>query len=513
MATPNPIPFVPRNPGLTTIGLSLAVFMQVLDTTIANVSLPTIAGNLGASADQATWVITSFAVSNAIALPLTGFLTRRFGEVKLFVATTLLFVFASFLCGIAQSMSMLILFRAIQGAVAGPMYPVTQSLLLSIYPPEKRPQALALLVMVTIVAPIAGPILGGWITDTYTWPWIFFVNVPVGIFAAGVVYLQMRARPSQTMRPKMDYIGLATLVIGVGALQVLLDKGNDEDWFQSNLIIILAIVSAIALTIFLIWELTDKEPIVDLKLFRHNNFIFGTISMTLAYGAFFAINVLVPQWLQRYLGYTATWAGLAAAPIGILPILLTPFVGKYINRVDLRIAAAAAFCIMGSTSFIRSGFYLEVDFYHVAMAQFIQGLGVAFFFMPLMQIMLSDLQPHEIASGTGLATFVRNLGGSFAASITNFMWQHRAIVHHAQLTEHLTPFDPDTQQAVATLGRGDDPVAYRVLDNMINAQAYQISFNELFHVLGYIFLSLIVVIWFARPPFGARAGGGGGGGH
>ncbi|MBS0583600.1 MAG: DHA2 family efflux MFS transporter permease subunit [Proteobacteria bacterium] len=511
MATPNPMPFRPANPGLTTVGLSLAVFMQVLDTTIANVSLPTIAGNLGASADQATWVITSFAVSNAIALPLTGFLTKRFGEVKMFVATTLLFVFASFLCGIAQSMTMLILFRAFQGAVAGPMYPVTQSLLLSIYPPEKRSHALALLVMVTIVAPIAGPILGGWITDTYTWPWIFFVNVPVGIFAALVVYGQMRHRPEQTVRPRMDYIGLATLVVGVGALQIVLDKGNDEDWFQSNFIIVTAIVSAVALAIFLIWELTDKEPIVDLKLFRHRNFVFGTIAMTLAYGAFFAINVLVPQWLQRYLGYTATWAGFAAAPLGILPILLTPFIGRYINRVDLRIAASVAFFIMGMTSFIRSDFYLEIDFHHVAMAQFIQGLGVAFFFMPLMQIMLSDLQPNEIASGTGLATFVRNLGGSFSASITNFMWQHRAIVHHAQLSEHLTPFDPDAQQAVATLGQGNDPVAWRILERMIDSQSYQISFNELFHVLGYIFLSLIVVIWFARPPFGARAGGGGGG--
>ncbi|MBS0514709.1 MAG: DHA2 family efflux MFS transporter permease subunit [Proteobacteria bacterium] len=507
MATPNPIPFRPANPGLTTVGLSLAVFMQVLDTTIANVSLPTIAGNLGASADQATWVITSFAVSNAIALPLTGFLARRFGEVRLFVATTLLFVFASFLCGIAQSMTMLIAFRAFQGAVAGPMYPVTQSLLLSIYPPEKRSQALALLVMVTIVAPIAGPILGGWITDSYSWPWIFFVNVPVGVLAALVVYTQMRGRSEQVVRPKMDYVGLATLVIGVGALQIVLDKGNDEDWFQSNFIIVTAIVSAVALAVFLIWELTDKEPIVDLKLFRHNNFAFGTIAMTMAYGAFFAINVLIPQWLQRYVGYTATWAGLAASPIGFLPILLTPFVGRYINRVDLRFSASAAFCVMGLTSFIRSGFYLDVDFHHVAMAQFVQGLGVTFFLMPLMQIMLSDLQPNEIASGTGLATFVRNLGGSFAASITNFMWQHRAIVHHAQLSEHLTPFDPATQQAVATIGQGNDPLAYRVLERMIDSQSYQISFNEIFHMLGYIFLSLIVVIWFARPPFTAKGGG------
>ena len=505
--------FRPSNPGLTTVGLALATFMQVLDTTIANVSLPTIAGNLGASADQSTWVITSFAVSNAIALPLTGWLTRRFGEVRLFVAATLLFCAASLLCGMAQSMGMLILFRALQGAVAGPMYPVTQSLLLSIYPPEKRSQAIALLVMVTIVAPIAGPILGGWITDNYSWPWIFFINLPIGVFAALVVFSQMRGRVEQKLRPKMDYVGLISLVIGVGALQILLDKGNDEDWFESSFIIIAAIVAAIGIAVFLIWELTDREPIVNLRLFRHRNFFAGTLSMMLAYGAFFSINILVPQWLQRNLGYTSTWAGFAAAPIGILPILLTPFVGRYINRFDLRMVASCSFIIMASTSFMRSGFYLDIDFYHIAMAQFIQGLGVAVFFMPITQIMLSDLQPNEIAAGTGLATFIRTLGASFSASITNFLWQHRAVVHHAQLTEHLTAYDTDTQQAVATLGNGNDNTAFRVLEQMINQQAYQLSFNELFHLLGLVFASLIFVIWIARPPFSAKSGAADAGGH
>ena len=505
--------FRPSNPGLTTVGLALATFMQVLDTTIANVSLPTIAGNLGASADQSTWVITSFAVSNAIALPLTGWLTRRFGEVRLFVAATLLFCAASFLCGMAQSMGMLILFRAIQGAVAGPMYPVTQSLLLSIYPPEKRSQAIALLVMVTIVAPIAGPILGGWITDNYSWPWIFFINLPIGVFAALVVFSQMRERVEQKLRPKMDYVGLISLVIGVGALQILLDKGNDEDWFESSFIIIAAIVAAIGIAVFLIWELTDREPIVNLRLLRHRNFFAGTLSMMFAYGAFFSINILVPQWLQRNLGYTSTWAGFAAAPIGILPILLTPLVGRYINRFDLRMVASCSFIIMASTSFMRSGFYLDIDFYHVAMAQFIQGLGVAVFFMPITQIMLSDLQPNEIAAGTGLATFIRTLGASFSASITTFLWQHRAIVHHAQLTEHLTAYDTDTQQALTTLGNGNVNTAFRVLEQMINQQAYQLSFNELFHLLGLVFASLIFVIWIARPPFSAKNGAADAGGH
>jgi DHA2 family multidrug resistance protein len=496
--------FRPPNLVLSTIGLSLATFMQVLDTTIANVSLPTIAGNLGVSSNQSTWVITSFAVSNAIALPLTGFLTRRFGETKLFVWATLLFSLASLLCGMAQSMGMLILFRAIQGAVAGPMYPITQSLLISIYPPAKRGMALALLAMVTVVAPIAGPILGGWVTDNYSWPWIFFINVPIGIFASMVVANQMKGRPERTERPRVDYVGLLTLVLGVGALQIVLDKGNDEDWFNSQFIVLTSIVAAVGLIVFLIWELTDKDPIVNLKLFRHRNFRFGTLSLVLGYAAFFAIALLVPQWLQRNMGYTSTWAGLATAPLGILPVLLTPFVGKYAGRFDLRMLASISFIVMGVTSFMRSDFFPGVDFGHIAFVQLLQGLGVAFFFMPVLTILLSDLQPNEIAAGSGLATFLRTLGGSFAASLTTFLWDRRATVHHAQLTEHITPYDPAT---VATMsGMGDAQTAAVSVNQLITQQGYHIAFNEVFHLLGWIFLSLILVVWLARPPFAAKAG-------
>ncbi|MDI3262831.1 MAG: DHA2 family efflux MFS transporter permease subunit [Fulvimonas sp.] len=503
--------FRPPNLALTTIGLSLATFMQVLDTTIANVSLPTIAGNLGVSVNQSTWVITSFAVSNAIALPLTGFLTRRFGEVKLFVWATMLFSLASFLCGVAQSMNLLIGFRALQGAVAGPMYPITQALLISVYPPSRRAMALSLLSMVTVVAPIAGPILGGWITDNYSWPWIFFINVPIGIFASTVVANQMRGRVDPTSRPRMDYVGLITLIVGVGALQIVLDKGNDEDWFNSHFIVVTTIVAAIGLAIFLIWELTDEHPIVDLKLFRHHNFRYGTLALVLSYASFFSIGLLVPQWLQRNLGYTSTWAGLAAAPIGVMPVLLTFMVGKYAMRMDLRLLASAAFLVMSLTCFMRSDFYLDIDFKHVALVQLFQGLGVALFFMPVITILLSDLQNNEIAAGSGLATFLRTLAASFSASLTTYMWERRAVVHHAQLTEHISPYDPIANDWVQQLGGGEK--AYASINQMITQQGYQISFNEVFHVLGWIFLSLVLVIWLTRPPFGAKGGAEASGGH
>jgi len=410
-------------------------------------------------------------------------------------------------------MEMLIFFRVLQGAVAGPMYPVTQSLMIGIYPSDKRGMALALLSMVAVVAPIAGPILGGWITDNYSWPWIFFINVPIGIFACAVVSRQMKDRVEKIVRSKMDYVGLVTLVIGVGALQIMLDKGNDEDWFNSTFIVVTAIVAAIALAVFLIWELTDEHPIVDLKLLRHHNFKFGTLALVLSYSAYFAINLLLPQWLQRNLGYTATWAGFAASPLGIAPMLLTFIVGHYAMRFDLRILASLAFVIMGGTCFLRAGFYLDIDFAHVALMQLMMDFGVALFFMPVTVILLSDLDGNEIAAGSGLATFLRTLGGSFSASLTTFLWDRRAILHHARLAEAINPYNPAAQTAAEQLGHGDAQAGASVINGMITQQGYQIGFNELFHALGWIFLALMLVTWLTRPPFAPKGSSAGAGSH
>jgi DHA2 family multidrug resistance protein len=504
--------FTPPSLVLSTIGLSLATFMQVLDTTIANVALPTMSGNLGVSSEQGTWVITSFAVSNAIALPLTGWLSRRFGEVKLFVWATLLFVLASFLCGISTSMPELVGFRVLQGVVAGPLYPMTQTLLIAVYPPAKRGMALALLAMVTVVAPIAGPILGGWITDSYSWPWIFFINVPIGLFAAWVVTQQMKKRPVVTSRQPMDYVGLIALIIGVGALQIVLDKGNDADWFESSFIVIGSVISVVALAFFVIWEMTDEHPVVNLRLFAHRNFRYGTIVLILGYAGFFGINLILPQWLQTRLGYTATWAGFAVAPLGILPVLLSPFVGKYAPRFDMRVLAGGAFLAIGLSCFMRAGFTNEVDFQHIAMVQLFMGIGVALFFMPTLTILLSDLPPHQIADGSGLATFLRTLGGSFAASLTTWIWIRRADQHHAYLTESITPFDPATREALTQLG-GAGAKAYTQLEQTVVSQAYMLSTVDYFTLLGWMFMGLILIVWLAKPPFTAKAGPAASAGH
>ena len=337
--------------------------------------------------------------------------------------------------------------------------------------------------------------------------------MPLGLAVSALIAAQLGGRPEQTERPRIDYVGLVTLILGVGALQVLLDKGNDLDWFHSGFIIVLAIVAAISLGIFLIWELTDREPIVNLRLFRHRNFAAGTLTMVLAYAVFFAIGLLVPLWLQETLGYTPIWSGLATAPIGIAPVLLTFFVGKYGTRFDLRWLASFAFVVMGVTCFLRADFNTGVDFYHVAEAQFLQGIGVAFFFMPILTIALSDLSGREVASGSGLMTFVRSLGGSFSASITTYFWERGGVTNHANLVAHITAFDPQVRQSAETTGGGLRHYL-AMINGEIGRQAVQISFNNLFYIFGWIIIGLIAVIWLARPPF-IKSGGAAttGGGH
>ncbi|MFK3708045.1 DHA2 family multidrug resistance protein [Raoultella sp. BIGb0138] len=496
--------FTPPSMWLAVLALSLATFMQVLDSTIANVALPTIAGNLGVSADQGTWVITSFAVCNAIALPLTGWFTRRFGQLKLFIGSVVMFTFTSFLCGFAHSMTELIIFRALQGFFAGPMFPMCQTLLLVIFPSSKRSMALALLSMVTVVAPIVGPITGGWITDNYSWPWIFYINVPIGIFATLVVWTQMRAREETTTHAPIDYIGIALLVLGVGLLQVVLDKGNDLDWFASTHIVVMSTISAISLVAFVIWELGERHPIVNLRLFKDRNFTIGTLSLTLGYAAFFAINIILPQWLQTQMGYTAIWAGLAAAPMGILPLMMTPIIGRYANKFDLRILASLSFLTMGASCLIRAQFNTDVDFRTIAEVQLFMGIGVAFFFMPITTIVLSNLNGAEVAEGSGLATFFRVLGGSFASSLTTWIWSRREVFHHANLTESVSAYNPAAVDYVEKMG-GATQQHMALIDKTIEQQAYMMSTIDYFWLLGWGFMALIVVIWFARPPF-SRAG-------
>ncbi|MFI4953908.1 MAG: DHA2 family efflux MFS transporter permease subunit [Burkholderiales bacterium] len=493
---------------LGTIALSLATFMNVLDTSIANVSIPAISGDLGVSPDQGTWVITSFGVANAISLPLTGWLTQRFGQVRLFTASVLLFVIASFLCALAPSLGLLILFRVIQGAVAGPMIPLSQSLLLSSYRKERAGTALAMWSVTTLVAPVAGPLLGGWITDNISWPWIFYINVPVGIGAAAVTWMIYRQRETPTVRLPIDGVGLGLLVIWVGALQVMLDQGKDLDWFHSRTIAILAVVVVVGFVLFLVWELTERHPVVDLRLFGRRNFWTSTVAMSLAYGTFFGNVVLLPLWLQQYMGYTATMAGMVLAPVGLLAILLTPLVGRNMAKVDPRLFATVAFAIFAAVLLMRSDFNTDADFRTLMVPTILQGAAMAVFFIPLISLGLSGLAPDRIPAASGLFNFARITAGSFGTSITTTMWDRRANLHHAQLAEHVSRYDPNAMQALANMHAAgmSDQQGYQTLNRLIDQQAFMLSANDIFYVSALVFVALIGIVWLARP---VRAGAGG----
>ncbi|THU04131.1 DHA2 family efflux MFS transporter permease subunit [Lampropedia puyangensis] len=485
-----------------TLALSAAVFMNVLDTSIANVSLPAIAGDLGVSANQGTWVITSFAVANAIAVPLTGWLSQRFGQVRLFIISVALFVLSSWLCGMAPNMTMLIAFRVLQGLVAGPMIPLSQALLLSSYPRALAGLAMAMWSMTTLIAPVTGPLLGGWITDNMTWPWIFYINVPVGIASVLVTWAIFRERETKTRKLPIDSIGLALLVVWVAAMQIMLDIGKEHDWFQSPTVVVCAVVAVVGLIYFVMWEQGEEHPIVDLSLFKVRNFWAGTLAISVGYGLFFGNVVLLPLWLQQFMGYTATNAGMVMAPVGLLALVLSPFVGKTIGRVDPRWYATFAFLIFALVLWMRSRFNTQVDVATLMIPTVIQGVSMAFFFIPLITLTMSGLSPERIPAASGLSNFVRITAGAVGTSVSTTVWERRASLHHAQLVENITDGSLPTELFLKGVGAsGLDPTqALAQLDRLVNQQAYMLAANDVFYASAALFLLLIPLVWLADGP-------------
>ncbi|HEY4958181.1 MAG TPA: DHA2 family efflux MFS transporter permease subunit [Caldimonas sp.] len=486
---------------LGTIALSLATFMNVLDTSIANVSIPAIAGDMGVSPSQGTWVITSFAVANAISVPLTGWLTQRFGPVRLFVTSILLFVVASWLCGLAPNIGMLIAFRVLQGLVAGPMIPLSQTLLLSSYPRAKAGTAMAMWAMTVLVAPVAGPLLGGWITDNISWPWIFYINIPVGLIAATITWSIYRKRDPGSRRLPFDYVGLILLVVWVGSMQIMIDKGKELDWFGSTQIVVLAAVAAVGFAFFLAWELTEEHPIVDLRLFAGRNFLTGTLALSVAYGLFFGNVVLLPLWLQQYMGYTATWAGLATAPVGILAIIISPWVGKNVARIDPRKLATVAFLGFGFVLIMRSHFNVQADFRTILIPTVLQGAAMAFFFIPLQAIVFSGLTPDRLPAAAGLSNFVRITAGAIGISIFTTIWENRAALHHSEIAEGINGANNAATATLGQLGASgyDSSQALATVNRLIDQQAYTLAVDDLFFISGILFVALLVLVWAAKP--------------
>ena len=496
---------------LLTIAVAFSTFMEVLDMTIVNVSVPHIAGSLGVSPSEGTWTISSYALASAIMQPLTGWLARRFGEVKTFVGSVLLFVVFSMLCGLATNMPMLVICRLMQGAGSGPMVALSLSLLLASYPKAKQGIALALWAMTVVVAPIFGPILGGWLTDNFSWPWIFYINVPVGALAAIITWTLLRKRETKTFKLPIDVIGLVLLVVGVGALQFMLDNGNDNDWFASPMIVALGITALVCLTFLIVWELYAKHPVIELSLFKGRNFTVAVVALSLGMMAFFGINVVFPLWLQITLGYTATWAGLASAPVGVLAFLMAPVIGANIHRLDLRAVVTFAFVVFAATSFWFAGFDSSASFGALVLPRFVMGVGIACFFIPLNQLYLSGLGGDQVASASGLANFCRTLGSSVSTAATVTLWQHRGDYHHAVLTEHVTPAAAPATGFLQQLAHGgfSPTQALSVVDGLITREALTLAVNDVYLVCAVMFVALIPLLWLARPPFGNASGAAG----
>ena len=497
---------------LATISVSLATFMNVLDSSIANVSIPAIAGDLGVSPTQGTWVITSFAVANAISMPLTGWLAARFGAVRVFITSTLMFVLASWLCGLAPTIEALVGFRVLQGLVAGPMIPLSQTLLLSVYPPALAGMATALFGMTVLVAPVVGPLLGGWVTEQFSWPWIFYINVPLGLGAMAVVWQLFRERQTPPRRVPLDRVGLVLLVLWVGAMQLMLDQGKEQDWFASGEIVTLALVAAIGFVFFLTWELGEAHPVVDLRLFARRNFLVATLALAIAYGLIFGNIVLLPLWLQQYMGYTATWAGLAMAPVGLLAIVLSPWVGHHVGRIDPRRLTTVAFLGFAAILWMRSQFSTEADFATILWPTLLQGIAMAFFFIPLQALAYAGLPPARMASATGLNNFVRITAGAVGTSVFTTLWESRANLHHAQLVEHVSESNPATLQAIARLqGAGySREQALAQINRLVDQQAFTMAANDLFWLSALMFVALVGLLWTSgRGPGPAAAVAGG----
>ncbi len=493
-----PVPLTGITLWLCGILLAMANFVAILDVSIANVSVPNIAGALGVSTSQGTWVITSYAVAEAIAVPLTGWLASRFGTVRVFSVSLIGFGIASFLCGISPSLEILVMARIIQGFCGGPLMPLSQTLLLTIFPKKLQPAAMGIWAITTLVAPVAGPMLGGTLCDNFGWGSIFLVNVPVAIGAGFLVWRVLFSQETRTTKARVDTVGLGLLILWVGALQLMLDLGKENEWFASPLIITLAIVAALGFVSFLIWELTDANPIVDLRVFRHRNFAIGMICMALMIGSFFAINVIGPLWLQNNLGWTASWAGNATGMIGILAIFAAPIAAQLAVRVDPRRLIFLGVGWLALITFIRGLATMDMSFGQIAFLIFLSGVGMPFFFMPLLQITMSAVKPEETANAAGLQNFIRTMSGAIATSFVTTIWENNATKNHEGIVDSLKGI----QRLIDQLMQGgmSHEAAVASVDRLVSAQALMISTNGIFMGAAVLFLICALLVWTVPRP-------------
>jgi DHA2 family multidrug resistance protein len=499
------------NPWIVSMSVMLGTFMVVLDTTVVNVSLPHIAGSLSASIEESTWALTSYLAANAVILPMTGWLANFFGRKRLLLISVAGFTAASFLCGLSVNLPMLIACRIIQGMTGGVMQPMSQAIMLEAFPPHERGKAMAFFGVGIVVAPILGPVLGGWLTDTYSWRWVFYINIPFGILSLFLTSANI-FDPHYIRRgtARIDYWGIGLLSLGIGALQISLDKGQQEDWFSSHWIAALLGIAAFVIPLLILHELRTQNPVVDLRVFGERTYSTGVVLITMMGFVLYGSMVLLPILLQTMMGYPPLEAGIAMAPRGMGSLISMPLVGIIMARLDARRLLAAGFAIGGLSLFWLAGINLQVGFWNIFWPQLIQGVGLGLLFVPLSTTTMDRIPKEQMGNATSLFNLMRNIGGSTGIALIETLLERQRQTHTARLVEHVNPFDLDSQIALQKMqsmfmSNGADAAtaakrSYAAIYGMVQQQAAILSFNNAFRLLGLLFFLLLPLIFLMRRP-------------
>jgi DHA2 family multidrug resistance protein len=511
-----PLPYV--NPWIIAMTVMLATFMEVLDTSVANVALPHIAGDLSASVDESTWVLTSYLVSNAIVLPMGGWFSMLLGRKRFYMICVGLFTVSSFLCGLAPSLGMLVFFRVLQGIGGGALQPMSQAILVETFPREKHGTAMAVFGMGVVLAPVVGPTLGGWITDNFSWRWIFFINIPVGILSLLLTTFLIFDPPYLVRKAfgglKIDYLGLGLLATGLGALEVVLDEGQREDWFSSPFIATFAVIMAACLIAVVFWELRQKEPIIDFRILKERNYMLATVSMLVLGFVLYGSTALLPMFLQTLLGYTAMLSGLVLSPGGIVVLISMPLVGILLRRYQARWLVVFGVIVSASGLFYMSKFTLGVDYQTAVWARVIQSAGMAFLFVPISVVAFGFIPKERTNYATGLFNLARNIGGSSGIATVTTLLARRSQFHQQVLIAHLTPYDAAyqaalqrTTQMLHTQGASLSGAALQaqgMIYGTVVRQSSMLAFADAFWIMSVLFLAIIPLMFLMRRSTNAQ---------
>ena len=489
--------------------IALANFVAILDISVANVSVPNIAGALGISVTQGTWVITSYAVAEAIMVPLTGWLAARFGPVRVFVLAFLGFGLASLACGCAPSFGLLVLCRVVQGLCGGPLMPLSQTLLMTIFPKRLHPAALAIWAITTIIAPILGPVTGGTLCDLFGWGSIFTVNVPICLLAAFLIWRMLPVDDARGDKARMDFVGLGLLIVWVAALQIMLDLGRAHDWFQSPLIVTLGVIAAVGFVYFVIWELTDRHPVVNLNVFRHRGYSVGMVALAMTVGAFFATNVIIPLWLQTIMGYPAVWAGYAASIRGVSALIAAPIAARLMTRMDPRWLISAGVLWLALLTFLFAFSTTDMNFGHIELLMFLSGFGFPLFFLPLIAMTLADVDAKETASASGLQNFIRTMATAVAISVSTTLWENGGHTGEIQVQGAIDAGPNSAMKAemmAARLHGTDTTHMAMVMEKLVQKQAVMLATNGVFVACALLYLLCAAAVWLVPKPQGQLKG-------